>query len=167
MINVLLRQPFTETNGIERQTIQNVMNVIHDMKTDFDLHFLSPCVAQDAQSFQQYFEQTTKQRFNPVNFRRHRLALLDKADAFLVIRTSMSESSAFEVAYNVYAGQNAPLFFAIEKKAAFKTTLLKELDNATYVHFDQAEELIQPLRDFFTRITSCHTPVLNENHHDA
>jgi hypothetical protein len=46
-----------------------------------------------------------------VNFRRYRLSQLRRADAFLYVRTAMSESGAFEVSYNVFAEPRAPMFF--------------------------------------------------------
>ena len=46
----------------------------------------------------------------------------------IILRTSLSESTVFEVAYNILKGPNIPIFFAIDSSAPIKTTLLKDLD---------------------------------------
>ena len=63
------------------------------------------------------------QEFSAKNFRKYRLELLNKADLMIIIRTSLSESSAFELAYNIYEGRKSPVFFAIHESAPIKTTL--------------------------------------------
>jgi hypothetical protein len=90
-----------------------------------------------------------------VNFRRYRLSQLRHADAFLYIRTAMSESGGFEVCYNVFVEPRAPMFFAVWKHAPIKTTLLRELDDVcdvTYREFEDPEELRGDLQHFFRRI---------------
>jgi len=56
------------------------------------------------------------------------LDLLDRADLMIVIRTGLSESTAFEVAYNIFGSKGVPVFFAIWDQATIKTTLLRDLD---------------------------------------
>jgi len=103
------------------------------------------------------FEQSQGLVFNPVNFRRYRLGQLRRADAFLYVRTALSESGAFEVCYNVFAEPRAPMFFAVRKHAPIKTTLLRELDevcDVTYREFEDPEELRGELQQFFGRIAT-------------
>jgi hypothetical protein len=83
------------------------------------------------------------------------LGQLRRADAFLYIRTAMSESGAFEIAYNVFAEPRAPIFFAVWKHCPIKTTLLRDLQEAcdvTYREFENAEELRGDLQHFFRRV---------------
>ena len=90
-----------------------------------------------------------------MNFRRYRLGQLRRADAFLYVRTAMSESGAFEVSYNVFAEPRAPMFFAVWKHAPIKTTLLRELEevcDVTYREFEDPEELRGDLQRFFHRV---------------
>jgi carbamoyl-phosphate synthase large subunit len=123
------------------------------------------------QTFRENFEQSQGLAFNPVNFRRYRLSQLRRADAFLYVRTAMSESGAFEVSYNVFAEPRAPMFFAVWKRAPIKTTLLRELEevcDVTYREFEDPEELRRDLQHFFRRIANAtnsadlahHTPKL-------
>ena len=112
------------------------------------------------QTFRESFEQTQGLAFNPTNFRRYRLSQLRRADAFLYVRTAMSESGAFEVSYNVFAEPRAPMFFAIWKHAPIKTTLLRELDevcDVTYREFEDPEELRADLHAFFQRVAKAAT----------
>ena len=90
-----------------------------------------------------------------MNFRRYRLRQLRRADAFLYVRTAMSESGAFEISYNVFAEPRVPMFFAVWKHAPIKTTLLRELEevcDVTYREFEDPEELRGDLQRFFRRI---------------
>jgi carbamoyl-phosphate synthase large subunit len=92
-------------------------------------------------------------QFTPSSFREIRLDLLNQADVMMVIRTGLSESGAFEVAYNIFGGKNIPVFFAIWDQAPIKTTLLRDLDelvSVRYVTFSSPEELKQPLLDFLS-----------------
>jgi carbamoyl-phosphate synthase large subunit len=69
----------------------------------------------------------------------------------IVIRTGLSESTAFEVAYNIFGGGGVPIFFAIWDQAPIKTTLLRNLGNIVpvrYVTFSKPEELKEPFMDF-------------------
>jgi hypothetical protein len=107
------------------------------------------------QTFRENFEQSQGLAFNPVSFRRYRLSQLRRADAFLYVRTAMSESGAFEVSYNVFAEPRAPMFFAVWKHAPIKTTLLRGLEDVcdvTYREFEDPEDLRVDLEHFFRRI---------------
>src|SRR5262249_34163483 len=81
------------------------------------------------------------------------------AYARLVVRTGLSESGAFEVAYNLFKGKNVPMFFAIWRQSPIKTTLLRELHDlgtVVYVDFEHPEELQKPLRNFLSLVAhSC------------
>lgn len=69
----------------------------------------------------------------------------------IVIRTSLSESGAFEAAYTVLGGRPVPMFFAVWKHAPIKATLLRKLDefcDAEYVAFEHPEELREKLTTF-------------------
>jgi hypothetical protein len=77
--------------------------------------------------------------------------LLNRTDAIIVMRTGLSESGAFELAYNIFGGAAAPIFFAIWEQAPLKTTLLRALPDfvpVRYVTFGQPEELRRPLLEF-------------------
>ena len=87
---------------------------------------------------------------------------MHEADAMMIVRTSLSESGAFEVAYNIFGGRRIPMFFAIWRQAPIKTTLLRDLDEfgcVTYVTFDNPEELRRPLNKFMEMV-SCQLPVV-------
>jgi hypothetical protein len=53
----------------------------------------------------------------------------------VVIRTGPSESGAFELAYNIFGGRRAPVFFAVWEGATFETTLLRELGDLVAVRY--------------------------------
>ena len=153
-LNVFVRQPFTQSREMDRGLLQSTMNVVKSMEKDCSLRFLTLLEAQSAESFTQSFERETDRPFTPANFRRYRLELLDQADAFVVLRTGLSESGSFEIAYNIFKGRKSPVFFAIWDKMPIKTTLLRDLDElcpVEYVTFSEAEELALPLRNFFER----------------
>ena len=67
----------------------------------------------------------------------------------------MSESGAFEIAYNVFAEPRAPIFLAVWKHSPIKTTLLRDLEevcDVTYREFEDPEELRGDLQHFFRRV---------------
>ena len=97
------------------------------------------------------------------------MSQLRRADAFLYVRTAMSESGAFEVSYNVFAEPRAPMFFAVWKHAPIKTTLLRELEevcDVTYREFEDPEELRGDLQHFFHRVAdgATSTPISPATH---
>src|SRR6516225_8701924 len=152
-IKLFIRQPFTETSEREAVVIQGVLDVLHKINgTPHEFQFLTSPQAQSSHTFRLHFEKETGQAFTPQNFRRDRLQLLDQADAIVVIRTGLSESTAFELAYNIFGRPPAPIFFAIWDQAPIKTTLLRELNEIVpvrYVTFSKPAELTGPLLDFF------------------
>ena len=89
----------------------------------------------------------------------------------IVIRTGLSESGAFEIAYNIFGGRQVPIFFAVWEQAPIKTTLLRELEDLVdvrYVTFDRPEDLRVPLMQFLddclsgSRATEAVREVLSE-----
>ncbi len=149
-VQVFVRQPFTESGNIEKEIIQGVLDLLNSLDVDVTTGF----EAQSQDTFRTSFENTTGMVFTPGNFRAVRLGLLRAADAMVFIRTSLSESGAFEAAYNVYAGPRVPMFFAVWKHAPIKTTLLRDLDEfciAEYVTFEEPEDLRLSLIRFLIR----------------
>ena len=164
--NIFVRQPFTESGQAQQSIIQGVLNLLKQIDEEHhSLTLLTGTEAQSQNTFRQSFEYQTGFSFTPKNFRRHRLQLLDEADAIIIVRTSLSESGAFEVAYNTFGGRRIPMFFAVWRQAPIKTTLLRELDefcSATYIIFDKLEDLFTPLMKFLAAVScrlessSCH-----------
>lgn len=151
-MRLFIRQSFTEAGDRERTIVQSVMDTIPVCATGVDV--LTGTSAETMDTFRAAFEGRTQHPFSPRAFRDWRLALLDRADAMLVIRTGLSESGAFEIAYNAY-GRKIPLFFAVWSGAPIKTTLLQELEHvcpAQYVTFADAAELRAPLTAFFDTV---------------
>jgi carbamoyl-phosphate synthase large subunit len=152
-IKLFIRQPFTETSEREAVVIQGVLDVLHKLNsTPYALQFLTAAQAQDSSTFRPQFERETGQKFTPQNFRKDRLQRIDQADAIVVIRTGLSESTAFEVAYSIFERPAVPIFFAIWDQAPIKTTLLRDLNEigpVRYATFSNPDELAEPLLDFF------------------
>ena len=154
-VRVFVRQPFTESGNAEKEVIQGVLDVLSSLNADI----LTGAEAQSEGSFRAAFEARSGLPFTPSNFRGMRLRLLDSSDAMILIRTSLSESGAFEAAYNVFGGPQVPMFFAVWKNAPIKTTLLRDMDElcpAEYVTFDQPEELRDRLAAFLRRSRQGH-----------
>jgi carbamoyl-phosphate synthase large subunit len=151
-INLFIRQPFTEAAQKELGIVQGVLDVLTSLNGNpVTLESLTGLEAQSEGTFRQTFEKETGLDYTPENFRTNRLELLDRADAIIFIRTGLTESGAFEVAYNLYKGNKVPVFFAIWKKAPMRDTFLKDLENllpVSYVEFDDPKELELPLREF-------------------
>ena len=153
-LDVFIRQPFTQSQEGDRILLQSAMDILKSMEKECNLGFLTSLEAQSAESFKQSFERDTGCPFTPANFRRYRLELIDQADAFVILRTGLSESGAFEIAYNIFSGRKSPIFFAVWDQVPIKTTLLQELDElclVEYVSFSKADELVMPLKKFFER----------------
>lgn len=155
MLKLYIRQGFTETGKGNKEVIQGVYDIITSYKDQFALAFCFPPKALDKDSFREYFATKTGGEFKPQGFRKYRLSLLDEADAFIVIRTSLSESTSFEISYNIYGSKNIPMFFAVWEEAPIKTTLLKDLEDVAdveYYKFKSANELKEPIFDFLKRV---------------
>ena len=155
VLRVFVRQPFTESGDKEKNLVQSALDVLRSLDGNpLKLDVSTGFEAQSSQTFRQTFERNQGIPFTPHNFRTSRLERLRNAHAMVIIRTGLSESGAFEVSYNVFAGGRAPMFFAVWNEAPIKTTLLRELgeiSDATYVTFDDPSELEAPLREFILR----------------
>ena len=150
---VFVRQPFTESGNTEMQVVQGVLDVMASLP----VQVVTGLEAQSQNTFRDAFQKTTGLEFTPSNFRRKRLQMLDSSDAMVFIRTSLSESGAFEAAYNVSGGPAVPMFFGVWKGAPIKTTVLRDLDEfgvAQYVTFEHPDGLRSHLCDFFSRVRS-------------
>lgn len=157
-VNLFVRQAFTESTGADRTRVQSVIDLISGIGSQWaagKLNLLTGSKAESAVTFKSAFETASGLEFSPSAFRRHRLDMLDRSDAMIVVRTSMSESSAFEVAYSVVRNPNRPIFFAVHESAPFKTTLLRDLQDispAVYVEFADPEDLRVQISGFLNKI---------------
>jgi carbamoyl-phosphate synthase large subunit len=156
-LKLFIRQPFTESDAREQRMIAEIMALIDTANgLPHAFEYLTGTQAESADTFRQSFERSQGMPFTPKNFRTHRLALLDQADALINIRVGMSESSAFELSYHIFKGRRTPILFLVWKGAPIKTTLLRELDDlchVTYIEFDEVAELRGGLHRFFNAIS--------------
>ena len=155
-LKVFFRQSFTEADFDVQTIIQEVLDLIisysENNKNRLKLDLLTGNKSQNKETFKKNYEEVFKKPFTPKNFRKTRLKLLNNADVFVILRTGMSESTAFEIAYNIYAGKNIPMLFLIWEKAKIKTTLIREMKDiapVNYFEFGKTEELKPILNDFF------------------
>ena len=157
-INLFVRQSYTEAGQSEMGIIQGVLDAIKGLdNAPYPLAFLTGEMACSKTNFTSEFEKSFNLSFSPQNFRSIRAGLLARADAFIIIRTGMSESTAFEVALSLANPRKIPLFFAIWEKTPIKTTFLKNLESSTQAHyhvFKQPVDLLEPLKDFFKLVGS-------------
>ncbi len=155
-INILVRQPLTQSSEQEASIVRECLREIEQIDGHFArFNFLGGTAAQSNASFRENFEKQIGAPFNPRNFRRYRLSLMRNADAFINIRTAMSESTVFEIAFNIFAGENIPMLFAVWRHSPIKTTLIRDLQDlgdVTYVEFDRPRDLRRPLWQFLERI---------------
>ena len=80
---------------------------------------------------------------------------LDSADAMVIIRSGVSESAAFDAAYNVFAGPRVPMFLASWKHAHSQAAVWRDLDRVCrteYALFDRPDELRRPLAAFLEHV---------------
>ena len=152
-IKVFVRQPLTQTTEREARVIQAALDGIGGLIGEgrYALEFLTGTKAHDNDSFRQAFSSESGGAFAPRRFRDTRLALLSRADVMLVVRTGLSESGAFEVAYNIYGGRRIPMLFAVWDEAEIKTTLLRDLDDLAkvrYVRFSDPASVADELARF-------------------
>jgi len=164
-LRLFIRQPLTQSGDESKAIVDGVLRIVEDIGNNgIRFEYLTGNTPLSDRTFRENFERSQGLPFNAANFRRYRLSQLRCADAFLYVRTAMSESGAFEVSYNVFAEPRAPMFFAVWKHAPIKTTLLRELEevcDVTYREFEDPEELRDDLHDFFRRIaggTTAATP---------
>jgi len=155
-LRIFVRQPFTESGNREKEIVQGVLDVLRNLDGDpYKLAVPNGFEAQSQETFRQAYERSSGKPFTPENFRATRLADLCDADAMFVIRTGLSESGSFEVAYNIFGGRRVPMFFAVWAQSPIKTTLLRELQeiaDATYATFQAPWQIEKPLREFLIRI---------------
>jgi carbamoyl-phosphate synthase large subunit len=155
-LKLFIRQPLTQSGDESKRIVEGVLRIVDEIgRNGVRFEYLTGNEPLSDSTFRESFEQSQGLAFNPVNFRRYRLSQLRRADAFLYVRTAMSESGAFEISYNVFAEPRAPMFFAVWKQALIKTTLLRELEevcDVTYREFEHPEELRRDLHDFFSRV---------------
>jgi carbamoyl-phosphate synthase large subunit len=169
-LRLFIRQPLTQSGDESKKIVKGVLQIVDEVdRNGVRIEYLTGNTPLSDETFRENFEQSQGLPFNPVNFRRYRLSQLRRADAFLYVRTAMSESGAFEVSYNVFAEPRAPMFFAVWKHAPIKTTLLRELEevcDVTYREFEDPEELRGDLRHFFRRVAKgpTSTPISPATH---
>ncbi|MGW2873672.1 MULTISPECIES: hypothetical protein [Kitasatospora] len=151
-LRLFVRQPLTRSGPGDRDVVQSVVDLATDPGVASGPVTLLPYpAAQHAGTFKEAFTEETGLAFTPAAFRAWRLGLLDSAHAMLVVRTELSESGAYEVAYNVHAGPRLPVFFAVHASCPIRTTLLQDLAplvDARYHSFTRAGELAGPLHSF-------------------
>jgi carbamoyl-phosphate synthase large subunit len=122
-LKLFIRQPLTQSGDASKEIAEGVLQIVEEIgKNGVRFEYLTGNTPLSDQTFRANFEQSQGLPFNPTNFRRYRLGQLRRADAFLYVRTAMSESGAFEVSYNIFAEPHAPMFFAVWKHAPIKTT---------------------------------------------
>jgi carbamoyl-phosphate synthase large subunit len=155
-LKLFIRQPLTQSGEESKEIVEGVLQIVDEIgRNEVRFEYLTGNTSLSERTFRQNFQQSQGLPFNPTNFRRYRLSQLRRADAFLYVRTAMSESGAFEVSYNVFVEPRAPMFIAVWKHAPIKTTLLRELDevcDVTYREFEDPEELRGDLQNFFRRV---------------
>ncbi|MFE4512990.1 hypothetical protein ACFRMQ_02170 [Kitasatospora sp. NPDC056783] len=151
-LRLFVRQPLTRSGPGDRDVVQAVVDLATDPAVASGPVALLPYpAAQHAGTFKEAFTEETGLVFTPAAFRAWRLGLLDSAHAMLVVRTELSESGAYEVAYNVHAGPRLPVFFAVHASCPIRTTLLQDLGplvDARYHSFTRAGELAGALHSF-------------------
>tara|TARA_A100001011_G_C13923979_1_gene680324 strand:- start:69 stop:578 length:510 start_codon:yes stop_codon:yes gene_type:complete len=156
-LNIFLRQGFTETSSEIGSIVSDCFKLVRT-STDkltkekgIDFNFLTSTKAETSESFKKSFTESTGLEFTAKNFRDYRLKQIDETDLMIIFRTSLSESSAFELAYNIFSERRAPVFFAIHESAPIKTTLIRELESEldiNYIQFSKPEELSIPIHKF-------------------
>jgi carbamoyl-phosphate synthase large subunit len=169
-LNLFIRQSYTEAGEDELSIIQEIIRLVADMQlSSREISLLTGNRGYCKDTFKTAFEQYSGQIFTPHNFRAYRFKLLNQADKIIIIRTGLSESSAFEICYNIFKGCRAPIFFAIHEKFPIKTTLLQELDQlvpTTYYTFTDPVELQEPLLEFLETSNTCAPGVLSSASHE-
>lgn len=151
MTNLFIRQPITESTSVEYALIQEVIDIIAGMIKDTHIQLLTGTQVLQTNTYDQLFEQLTGTPFSPKAFRDYRFSLLDKTDLIINIRTGLSESSAFELAYNIFRGKKAPVLFCCWERSPLKTTLLRDLQDLcdiSYVSFSNVSDLTIPIQQF-------------------
>lgn len=147
---VFVRQPLTRAGNKDARLVQGVLDELAAAGAEV----VTGPTAQTAESFRLAFEVATGGVFSPSAFRAWRLGLLARAHAMVIVRTELSESGAFEVAYNSVVTRR-PMFFAVHAGMPITTTLLQNLEPlcpTAYVTFEDPSELAKPLVGFLARV---------------
>jgi carbamoyl-phosphate synthase large subunit len=151
-VRVFCAQSLTP-DATDRKLIQGVLDLLDPGRADV----LTGRRAHSAATFEQAFSDETGHPFYASSYRNHRLALLDEAEAMLVIRTGPSESCAFETAYNVLR-RRIPMLVAAHDDAPVEAPVLHDLQyvlpTTRYVTFRDPADLRGPLRTFLTDATA-------------
>ncbi len=155
-LKLFVRQSFVAKDERKEKIIQGVLDILQNFKSrEFNIEFLNDIETYNSETFKLAFEKSSGMEFTPANVRKYMFSILDKADAMVVIRTGPSESTAFEIAYNVFKGNNIPTFVVIWDETPWETTLFRELNdlaNITYYPFKDPKEVVQPLQTFFNDV---------------
>jgi len=157
-IKLLVRQSYTEAGLEEMRVIQSIIDQLNQLDGEVcHVDLIAGAKAYNKDNFKQAYEEETGNTFTANNFRRTRLGLIEKCDAIVVIRTGMSESTAFELCYNTYFSDSAPVFFAVMKGREIRTTLLQALDeiaDVEYHYFSEPVSLKPALIKFLTKVAN-------------
>ena len=110
-LKLFVRQSYTEATDTEQNIIQGVLDQIQNTSIkNRKIEILTGNKASSSGDFRKIFEEDFSCEFTPQNFRDTRMKLLDEADAIIAIRTGLSESTAFEISYNIFGGRKIPVF---------------------------------------------------------
>ena len=138
-IRLFIRQPFTETSSTVH--LKDMMNLLLKYN-HYPMNILPYSSVGENNDFRNIFEDKTKIKFNPENFRNYRLNCIRKSNAMFVMRNNISESTAFELGYIYSKFPDLPIFFAIDNKHPIKTTLLQDLHpNTVYSYYDDPNDI--------------------------
>ena len=151
-MKLFIRQSLTQADKGQEALVQSVIDKIRCEYGSAD--FLTGTHALNKDSFIEYFEREMNQKFTAKAFREYRFGLIKQCDALIFIRTSMSESGAFELAYNLHSNNPKPVFYAHWVNAPIKTTLLRELDGEypiVYKEFNSSQDILSGFKDFLKR----------------
>lgn len=135
---VAFRQPLTESNASMTDTIQKVMDALKLTGA----HLVFGDSDKSGDTFKEDFTKTTGLPFSPEAFREVRLNAIASADLFVFLRLKdvLSESGSFETGYIYRAHQEGlpvpPVLILQERGSDIKTTLLRNMENASYLKFD-------------------------------
>ncbi len=159
-MKLFIRQSFTQSDEAQGHVVQEIMDLISAEYNE--ISFITGSRSSSSNTFRTDFETLTGIEFTPTNFRRFRLKKIRESDALVMIRTSMSESGAFELSYNLHLDQPKPVFYAHWIGSPIKTTLLRELESdysVRYCEFVDASDVIIPFRKFVEEfnLLSCST----------
>ncbi|MBL1276200.1 MAG: hypothetical protein COB30_008935 [Ectothiorhodospiraceae bacterium] len=155
-IKLLIRQSYTEAGDKEMNVIQGILDLLKKMDgEEYGIELIAGAKAYNKDNFKQAYEEETGNPFTPVNFRKTRFNLIEESDAIVVIRTGMSESTAFELCYNIQLDNPVPMFFAVMDEREIRTTLLQDLEDIAdveYHSFTEPASLNNALGSFLTRV---------------